>query len=1293
MFVYLSKKIAIPHNTSLNVLSWNCAQGWIACGGEKGLLKVLKLESGDQGQPGAAASAASSNLSMNQTLEGHQGNILVVTWNENFRKLTTSDQNGLIIVWMLHRGMWLEEMINNRNKSVVRDMKWTSDGNKICIVYEDGAVIVGTVDGQRLWGKELKVSLAKVEWSPDGKCILFATNRGEVHVYDSDGVYSHKVNILCLDADQVDAIPIASICWHEGGGDGSDTSRCSLAVAFENGRVQLMRSEADDKPLLIDTAMRVSGAAHWNPAGTVLAIAGVQTLVGGPGGDKGDKGGGGGREANVVQFYSNTGLHLRSLRVPGSHLRCLSWEGTGLRLALAVDSFIFFGNIRPQYQFSYFSHTLVYAYAKNQRERDRRDKEPEFAVVFWDTTNDERYTKYVKKLIHIAGGSRYCCLATRTEDSTEQHILIICDDIGSPVQSQYVGLDPQHMCMTDAFVFASSEDVVYAWHYAGSSNRGMEAPSANFAVGGPSGGVTSRNAPGRWPAERVFHVDEALNGGTAQAHEKGEFQHPGPAVSQDPVACLGASEDTLIVARESGAIQRYAVPELILQYKFLIKCRPQMASVNCNSTRLAVLDINGTLSVYCIDIGASGSNGAGGGSTDGSGGPPLNMGDKLPFERKDVWDIRWASDNPDLFAIMEKTRMYVVRGSQPEEPILSNGYICSFKDLKIQSVLMDEVMKTPEAPKKDVLLELETKSLRDTRDIVTKVSNLKDALAYVDQNPHPRLWRLLAEAALDHLDLSVAEKAFVRHGDYQGIQFIKRLRVLEDTVKQKAEIAAYFTRFDEAEQLYRDIDRKDLALDLRIKLGDWFRVLHIAQSGVGGQDILQQAFNEIGNYYADRTRWGPAAQNFAKAGNVTALINAYYLNEDFAGLKALIPELPPESPLLITIGNHFTAVGQCEEAVSAFIRYGDTKAAVDACVLLNNWDVAVQLAEQHEFPQIEGLLSKYAKHLLGKNKKLEACQLFRRAERHAEAAKLLVEVAEGQMPGRARAGSSSAVDSLGGLARGDPGSLLQGGGGGLRNGALPGPIPHPDRLKKLYLLASLEVEKLKAKSLNVGGDGTKATGVTGVKATLDSLVTADQAMSGERLLEKDSPWRGAEAHHLYMLVHRLLLEKKVEGAMRAALHLSEYEDQLGVVTVWSLVALCCFYNRFYLQCSRAFTKLEASQEISEDNRSKYEELALSIFTKFPPQDPQTKKHPCPRCQASIPDIAATCRDCGERLKFCCATGRTLFIRSGDAARGGRSLQDASGEAVYRCRECKHFTLENEVTRFRNCPFCHAPVGV
>ena len=62
----------------------------------------------------------------------------MVAWNEMHNRLTSSDQNGLIIVWHLNKATWIEEMINNRHKSVVRHMNWNSDGSKICIVYEDG---------------------------------------------------------------------------------------------------------------------------------------------------------------------------------------------------------------------------------------------------------------------------------------------------------------------------------------------------------------------------------------------------------------------------------------------------------------------------------------------------------------------------------------------------------------------------------------------------------------------------------------------------------------------------------------------------------------------------------------------------------------------------------------------------------------------------------------------------------------------------------------------------------------------------------------------------------------------------------------------------------------------------------------------------------------------------------------------------------------------------------------------------------------------------------------------------
>eukprot|EP00437_Effrenium_voratum_P053185 CAMPEP_0181539186 /NCGR_PEP_ID=MMETSP1110-20121109/76247_1 /TAXON_ID=174948 /ORGANISM="Symbiodinium sp., Strain CCMP421" /LENGTH=1242 /DNA_ID=CAMNT_0023670801 /DNA_START=30 /DNA_END=3758 /DNA_ORIENTATION=+ len=1217
MFVYLSKKIAIPHQLALQVVSWNSAQGWIACGGESGLLKVLKLESASDGA--AKAAAGQSNLSMNQTLEGHQGTIMVITWNENFRKLTTSDQNGLIIVWMLHRGIWFEEMINNRNRSVVRDMKWSADCQKICIIYEDGAVIVGTVDGQRLWGKEVKTQLAFVEWSPDGKNILFCTLNGEVHVYDNEGIYSHKVPIYCLDSGTEGTVAIAGIDWFAGP-NGPENQTPTLCLGFENGRVQIMRSDADDKPVLLDTQLRCTGL-KWDPNGSVVAIAGVQNQ----GAAAAD------REVGIVQFYAPSGQHLRSLRVPGQNLRSISWEGSGLRLALAVDSHIFFANIRPDYLWGYFSRTLVYAVLRKERN--------EHVVVFWDTHSDEKYTKYIKHVTHIRSSEEYCVLVTKADDASGQHIVIVCNDIGSPVDSKYMQLDPVHVAMTNSHVIVTSEDVVYIWSYRTSVSRQAQGDLASAA----GMGIKQKRA------EMMFHIDESFAPGSG-THDKESFVPPS-MTTQDPIACICATEQCLLVARESGVVHRYALPHLSLEARFTIRCRPQVIAANCDSTRMSVIDINGVLLLFDVEIVNHGFFSQQAETNSQDNGP----GKQLDFERKDVWNMRWATDNPDLFAIMEKTRMYIVRGLQPEEPVLSNAYICAFKDLQIQSVLIDEVIQNPENPRKEVLLDFETKSLRDTRDILTKVSNLKDAFNYVDANPHPRLWRLLAEAALEQLEFGVAEKAFVRFEDYQGIQLVKRLRLLDDRVKQKAEVAAYFQRFDEAESLYREIDRKDLAIDLRVRLGDWFRVIQLAHGA--NEELLHQAWSAIGDYYADRCKWPNAANYYAKAGNNAALVDTYYFLEDYDSLERLIPQLPEGSPLLTEVGNKFSSVGLCEQAVQAYLRHGDVKTAVDTCVLLNQWELAVNLAQQHNFQQIEGLLAKYAQHLLDKNKKIEAVQLYRKASRHTEAAKLLNQMAR-EMPG--------------GVQR------------------------HPDRIKKLYLLAALEVEKFKNKTLDAQMTGA-TQGTMTTAQTLQSLVTQDQSVSSDRALE--SPWRGCEAFHIYLLSQRQLYEGQFEQAMKTSLRLAEYEDILDTQTIYSLIALTTYYNKYYMQCSKAFIKLEASGDISDEMRAKFSDLALSIFTRSTPKDPVNGTLlPCPKCHTRIPDSSVSCPSCNHRLAFCVASGRSIFPGSlYPEDRGGNSGQYPPGAGpsneTIKCRVCRHRMYTSEVRKLRNCPLCHSRLDI
>jgi len=1174
----------------LKSLNWNTVNGWIVCGGENGLLKVLKLDSGRTTDK-SKGMAAPSNLSMNQTLEGHNGSVMCVCWNENYRKLTTSDQYGLIIVWMLHKGMWFEEMINNRNKSTVRGMKWTSDGQRICIIYEDGAVIVGSVDGNRLWGKELKTQLAHVQWSPDGRNIIFCTLQCEVHIYDAIGNYMSKMNLYCLD-DAAAPTSLIGIDWYDGAEGLQDPNQPTLAIGMENGRLQLQRHEADESPVLIDTGMSAS-SIKWNTNGSVLAVSGNQAAGGGGGADR--------RDVSMVQFYSAHGQHLRTLKVPGSGISALSWEGGSLRVALAVDSYIYFANIRPDYRWGFFGDTLVCAHTQPERS--------DSTVMFWNTKTDEHNVKYVKQLLDIKACAENCVLAHRADDNPEhEYVLVLCNAIGSPLALKYIDVAPTFLCITAYHVCAASADFVYVWQYRTLMGALTSVDSGNSSL---------RRKEGR---ERSFHIDDAPSSMTDTALAVVRGRDP----TADPIVAVAASPACLLVARESGALLRYSLPHITLEHKYALRCRPQKMAINCDTTRMSIIDVNGALTFFDLATDGSGGEVAGVAAAPGAE-PPAR------FERKDVWDMRWADDNPELFALMEKTRMYIFRGLVAEEPSLSSAYICSFSELEIRAVLLDQLMREPEERSKDHLLKFETKSLREARELLEKVS-LADAYAFVEGNAHPRLWRLLAEAALQTLELGVAEKAFVHYGDYVGIQFVKRLQLLDDPKKQTAEVATYFGAFDDAEKLYVGMDRKDLALELRSRLGDWFKVVQLVQQGGGDDSLMTTAWNKIGDHFWERQRPAKAVQYYGQAKNAAMQIQCLYQLEDYAGLEKLIGQLPDGSPLLREVGEKFASVGMATEAVAAFVKSGDVKSAIDSCVQQHHWEGAVALAEQHAYPDIQRVLSQYAQHLLDSGQQLHAVALYRKANQFTDAARLLTKLAK-------EAGASRV---------------------------------QPLRAKKLFVMAAMEVERMRKKMLSAPEGGGTQTAAQ----TLDSLVNQDKATGGDKWL--DSAWKGAEAYHFLLLAQRQLYAGYQQEAMRTALRLREYESVLSAEEIYSLVALTAFYSRFYNQCSKAFIKLQSSAGLREAKAQEIGKLALSVFTRHTPADPGKSgaSVPCPNCGAACKEWDAHCGDCGTHFAACVISGRAIF----------------EPHLTQVCRGCKHRYYESEVRGMRNCALCHTPLG-
>jgi WD repeat-containing protein 35 len=206
-----------------------------------------------------------------------------------------------------------------------------------------------------------------------------------------------------------------------------------------------MRKETDDRPILVDTGMTIK-SVKWNPNGNVLAVAGSYS-------DSNVDGKG------TVQFYNAYGVHLRSLRVPGTTgvVSSLSWEGFGLRIGLAVDSNILFANIQPEYLWSYFNNTLVFAFKKPERQ--------DMCVVFWDTSINEKHVKYMRRLQKIVACGEYCVLVAKAEEAPNQWIIILCNAVGCPIENKYITIEPKYVAMNKTHVIVACDDVVYYWQY------------------------------------------------------------------------------------------------------------------------------------------------------------------------------------------------------------------------------------------------------------------------------------------------------------------------------------------------------------------------------------------------------------------------------------------------------------------------------------------------------------------------------------------------------------------------------------------------------------------------------------------------------------------------------------------------------------------------------------------------------------------------------------------------------------------------------------------------------------
>ncbi|KAI1284858.1 WD repeat-containing protein 35 [Halotydeus destructor] len=1206
MFIYTSKKIAVPNSQKVKCVAWSHEHGFIACGGDNGLLKVIKLDS-TSSDGGHKSLVAPKNLSMNQNLEGHNGTVVGCLWNELYQKLTSCDDSGLIIVWMLYKGSWYEEMINNRNRSNVTGMAWSTDGQKICIVYDDGAVIVGSVDGNRQWGKDLKGQrLTQVEWSPDDKMLLIGLQSTEIHVFDDKGNFMSALSLPVIQgvfgrmSGSAEIARLLGMQWNK-------MARCdsyALAIAFENGRIQLMRNECDESPKIINTDLLLTDM-KWNAQGTVLAVTGQSEEI------TGDK------DKCIIALYDNFGEPLQRIVLAGKEINGCSWEKEGLRIAIAVDCYLFFANIRPDYIWAYFSSILVYNLKVDlpkDADLGTLSQKSVQHLVFWNTVSKEKHTKSVKNLVNLAACGQYCVLITKNLDELEskQHSLcslVLCNSIGTSIDTVPVSENITKVAMNSNQVVAVSSDSFVVWSFSASI------PQRNTSA-------LSRISRQDYMAFKydIDDTDDSARAKSRRSSTLGEKMLTTFVSRTDPISCLAVSEKILVIGLKTGKFEVYLLPQVTLLQSFGLGCKPHKLALNCDSSKLAIIETSAIAVLYDLEAQDKGAK--------------QEPGKLLAFEKKDVWDIMWASDNPDLFAITEKNKLLIYKDLECDDSDHATGHLMGFSDLIIRTVDLDSLVN--EQPTDDQNLEnyindMETKMLKDARGVLERVG-VSDAIPVIEEMGHQRLWRLLAETALRQLDLENAEVAMVRCKDFKSIQFVKRLAKLQNADLKRAEILAYFGEFDAAEKVYLECDRKDLAINLGKTLGNYSRVVELIKSDLGAtsDDEIRDVMSKVGDYCAERLEWKEAIEYYEESGRLDKLYRAYCCVEDYSGLKRLLENFEPDPALLLCLGETFESVGMCSEAVNAYVRANRVQDAVNCCVHLNEWNTAIALAREHDLTDIDELLSKYASHLLEKKRFFDVVELYRKANRTSDAANMLLKIIEDSK-------HLQGVSSL----------LLK---------------------KKLYTLIGLLHEEQSSRN-------SSKRDVNKRRNTLTSLLRDDEGLISAAVNFKaiDQPWKGAEAYHLWLLAQRQLYDGYLDAAMRTALHLRDYEDFIDCEDIYALIALTSCVHRFFAICSKAFIKLESLETISGLDREDYKELAINVFTTHVPKESRNVvKAECTYCETMIPDYCSSCPSCNTKFPICMASGRPIM----------------DPKQQWTCSRCSHHSLKTELTTLTVCPLCH-----
>ena len=265
------------HGDEVNAVTFNRDGQTLASGSEDGTVKLWN-----------------KNGRLIRTITGHQGRVWGVSFSPDGKYLATSSDDRTIKLWQ-----WNFELtkIFTGHRDIVHNVAVRPQGDAIATTSADKTA--------RLWveGKETNIysensPLWGLAWSPDGRILATASERGVVKLWD----FSTQQNILTLKGHQH---KITDISFSP---DGQ-----KIATASEDDTVKLWNLQGQELATLKGFDEKVTSVS-WSPDGQILAA---------------------GSENKTIKLWNLQGQELATLIGHESPVFSVAWSPDGETLATA----------------------------------------------------------------------------------------------------------------------------------------------------------------------------------------------------------------------------------------------------------------------------------------------------------------------------------------------------------------------------------------------------------------------------------------------------------------------------------------------------------------------------------------------------------------------------------------------------------------------------------------------------------------------------------------------------------------------------------------------------------------------------------------------------------------------------------------------------------------------------------------------------------------------------------------------------------------------------------------------